>query len=227
MVELEKRGIPTVSITSHGFEADFVESIKVFGIPGLPQVIIPHTLTSRTPEQASGDADAAFQDIVRALTTPPPERPMSAKQKLQQADRERFSGADRDEALRNYNREYISRGIGDGFPLVAPTPQLVEAFLKATKRSPLDVVGKWITLRAGSYLIASSEQGFSKAIRYKDAHDNKSLDQMFARNEAGRTQEFGGGQKVYVLVWHDTEHVVEIKFKDTGVIAWAEDKAVL
>ena len=94
-------------------------------------------------------------------------------------------------------------------------------------RTPLDVVGKWIDLRGGSYLIAGSEQTFAQAMQYKKTNDTKSLGQMFSRNEAGLTDKYGAGQKVYVYTWHDAEHVVEVKFKDTNAVAWVEDRAIL
>ena len=94
-------------------------------------------------------------------------------------------------------------------------------------RTPLDVVGKWINLRGGNYIIAGSKQAFIQAVRYRDSRDSKNLDQMFARNEAGWTNKYGAGQKVYVYVWHDTERVAEVKFKDSNAVAWVEDRAIL
>ena len=63
----------------------------------------------------------------------------------QRALREEFSGSDSLDAWENFNREYLDRGWGDGFPLVAPTPGRVAEFLNAVKRlelDPLDVIGK-------------------------------------------------------------------------------------
>jgi hypothetical protein len=144
MIELEKLGIPTVSITSHGYEADFETSSKVFGFPALPYVVIPYTLTSRTEPQASGDADDVFGRLVETMTAPPPERELARNGKLREADKEAFSGTDRFDAWESFNYQYLDRGWGDGFPLIPPTPDRVQAFLKGVSEvwSPLDVVGK-------------------------------------------------------------------------------------
>jgi len=59
--------------------------------------------------------------------------------------REEFTGADTLAAWESFNSEFLERGWGDGFPLVAPTPERVAAFLDAVKRlelGPLDVIGK-------------------------------------------------------------------------------------
>ena len=94
-------------------------------------------------------------------------------------------------------------------------------------KTPMDVLGKWVTLRYGPYLIATTGETFARAMNYKNSKDASGLAKMVSKNEVGRTQQFGGGQQVYVNVWHDADHAVEIKFKDTGVFAWVEEKAVL
>ena len=108
-----------------------------------------------------------------------------------------------------------------------PDKEVVSRTSRQHSKTPVDILGKQTRLKGGSYMIALSEQTFMQAVRYKNAHDAKNLDQMFARNEAGRTGQFGAGQKVRVLTWHDAEHAFEIRFEDTGVTAWVEEKAVL
>jgi hypothetical protein len=144
MTELEKLGIPTVSITSRGYEADFRASSKVFGFPSLVQIVIPYTLTSRTEPQGSTDADEAFSTLVDAMITPPGEAGEAAVRELRRAETERFAGAGKLNAWEAFNREFLERGWGDGFPLFAPTRERVQPFLDAVapKWSPLDVVGR-------------------------------------------------------------------------------------
>ena len=40
-----------------------------------------------------------------------------------------------------FNKEYLDKGLGDGFPLIAPTLELVGEFLEEVKLDPLEVVG--------------------------------------------------------------------------------------
>ncbi|HJN86675.1 MAG: hypothetical protein QGH97_00785 [Dehalococcoidia bacterium] len=141
MAELEKTGLPTVSIAARGFEADFQTSARVFGVPQLPFIVIPYTLTSRSREETEGDLDAVFDGIATALVTDPPKPPPARKANVLPADLEQFAGIDRLEGWEKFNRDFMDRGLGDGFPLVAPTPQLVEAFLKNVTQDPLEVVG--------------------------------------------------------------------------------------
>ncbi len=64
---------------------------------------------------------------------------------LLMADHETFAGADSFDSWENFNTEFLDRGWGDGFPLVAPTRERVNAFLDSVRHlelGPLDVIGK-------------------------------------------------------------------------------------
>jgi len=141
MIQLEKAGLPTVAIAARGFEDDLESSARAFGLPQIPYVVVPHTMTSRSPEEAAGDVDSVFDGLATALVTQPPQQTGAAKGKVLAAEQERFEGADRLEGWERFNGDFLERGLGDGFPLIAPTPQLVEAFLKAAGRAPLEVLG--------------------------------------------------------------------------------------
>ncbi|MDP6549018.1 MAG: hypothetical protein QF659_02960, partial [Dehalococcoidia bacterium] len=95
MAELEKTGLPTVSITAQGFEADFQTSARVFGVPQLPFIVIPYTLTSCSREETVGDLDAVFDGLATALVTEPPKPPATKKATVVRAETEKFGGIDR------------------------------------------------------------------------------------------------------------------------------------
>ncbi|MDP6494647.1 MAG: UGSC family (seleno)protein, partial [Dehalococcoidia bacterium] len=141
MIALEKVGLPTVAVVARGFEEDFEASAVAFGFPQLPYVVVPYTMTSRNREEAAKDVEGVFDGLSRALATQPPQPDRSSDGKVLPAERERFEGADLLKGWEEFNRDFLERGLGDGFPLVAPTPQLVEAFLRAVRREPLEVVG--------------------------------------------------------------------------------------
>ena len=141
MVALEKAGLPTVSIVAHGFESDFETSARIFGFPQLPYIVIPYTMTSRSREEAATDLDGVFDELARILVTEPPPPARTKKGTVVAAALERFSGADRHEGWEKFNADFLDRELGDGFPLIAPTPGLVDAFLKSVKRDPLEVLG--------------------------------------------------------------------------------------
>jgi len=106
--------------------------------------VIPYTLTSRTEPQGSADADEALSTLVEAMITPPLEQTNGAVRELRLAEVEHFDGTAKLNAWEAFNREFLDRGWGDGFPLFAPTRERVEPFLQAvsSKWAPLDVVGR-------------------------------------------------------------------------------------
>jgi hypothetical protein len=64
---------------------------------------------------------------------------------LKPAEAQTFEGENSFDAWENFNREYLDQGWGDGFPLVAPTRERVQAFIDAVRPlelGPLDVIGK-------------------------------------------------------------------------------------
>ncbi len=117
-------------------------SARVFGLPEAPYVVVPHTMTSRNREEAASDVEGVFKDLVVGMTTQPISSNGNAPaSSIRAADTESFEGSDRLDAWGVFNRKYLDRGLGDGFPLVAPTPELVGNFLKEVKLDPLEVAG--------------------------------------------------------------------------------------
>jgi hypothetical protein len=138
MVELERRGVPTVAFTAQTFVHDAHRSAATFGLPGLPIAVVPLPFTNQRPEDVHGMAAAAFDQVLAGLTRPveapeaPPREPRPA--------RLTYRGPDPLAAWEEMNRDFLRRGWGDGFPLVAPTERAVEAMLAGTRRAPGEVV---------------------------------------------------------------------------------------
>ena len=109
----------------------------MFGLPDAPYVVVPYTMTSRSRDEAASDVEAVFDDLIVGMTTQPiPSNGYSPQSTIRAADTESFEGSDRLDAWGVFNREYLDRGLGDGFPLIAPTPELVDDFLKEVNRGP-------------------------------------------------------------------------------------------
>ena len=80
--------------------------------------------------------------VVGMTTQPIPSNGYAPESAIRAADTESFEGADRLDAWGVFNREYLNRGLGDGFPLIAPTPELVDEFPgRGEPIDPLEVVG--------------------------------------------------------------------------------------
>jgi hypothetical protein len=138
MVELERRGIPTVIFTAQHFVHDAEGTAAALGLPGLPLAVVPLPFTNQTPEAVHRMVDAAFEQVLRGLTTPVAEAKMAARKPAE--ERLGYEGEDALAAWDAMNRDLLARGWSDGFPLVAPTERAVAAMLTGTRRAPGDQV---------------------------------------------------------------------------------------
>src|SRR5688500_15092774 len=138
MVELERRGIPTVLFTSKTFVHDAERSAATFGLPGLPIAVVPLPFTNQRPEAVHAMAEEALEQVLAGLTRPV-EQP-TARERAAADERLAYDGEDLLGALAAMNADFIKRGWSDGFPLVAPTERAVTAMLAGTKRPPDEVV---------------------------------------------------------------------------------------
>jgi hypothetical protein len=138
MVELERRGRPTVLFTSATFVHDAQRSAASFGLAGLPLAIVPLPFTNQRPEDIHGMVDGAFEQVVSGLT-----RPVEAERAAQRPalpDVLSFDGEDALAALDRMQHELLARGWSDGFPVIPPTRRAVDAMLAGTKRAPDETV---------------------------------------------------------------------------------------
>ena len=65
MVEVRRRGVPTAVICSDPFERLGRTQAKVFGVPELPLVMIPHPLGGIPMDEVRARADRALPELVR------------------------------------------------------------------------------------------------------------------------------------------------------------------
>jgi hypothetical protein len=138
MVELERRGVPTVFFTAQTFVHDAHRSAASFGLPGLPIAVVPMPFTNQRPEDIHRMAGGAFDQVLAGLTRPV-ETP-AAPERAGAEPRLGYQGADLLGAWEAMNQDFLRRGWGDGFPVVAPTERAVAAMLKGTRRDPTEVV---------------------------------------------------------------------------------------
>jgi hypothetical protein len=138
MVELERRGVPTVFFTAQTFVHDAHRSAASFGLPGLPIAVVPMPFTNQRPEDIHRMAEGAFDEVMAGLTrevqAPASESRAPVESRLS------YQGADLLAAWEEMNRDFLRRGWSDGLPLVAPTERAVEAMLGGTRRAPAEVI---------------------------------------------------------------------------------------
>src|SRR5262249_36566124 len=126
-------------------------SSKAFGVPGLPySIVADRALGTLQTEEIHLAVDAVVDALVDKLTGGGDGqeaagdggggRPAEVVFGQKVAEREVFQGSNLLEAWEQMNATFLQRGWGDGFPLVAPTPEAVARMLTGTRRPPTDVV---------------------------------------------------------------------------------------
>src|SRR2546425_5973173 len=108
MVELERRGIPTVIFTAQTFVHDAERTAASLGLPGLPLAVVPRPFTNQTPEGVHQMVEAAFEQVITGLTRPvaepgPVDRPVLE-------ERLTYDGEDMLVAWEAMNRDFRARG---------------------------------------------------------------------------------------------------------------------
>jgi hypothetical protein len=68
IVDLERRGIPGVFVASGEFVTAAESQSQSLGFPTVARVFTPHPIQDRTDDEMSAYADAAFDEIVAAIT---------------------------------------------------------------------------------------------------------------------------------------------------------------
>lgn len=138
-VEIERAGIPTVAITSTEFATMGRFVARMLGVDGIPLAVYPGVIMT--------DADPVFDEKVRRDVVPQlvaglrgTAAPVTASDGTappSYAPREIALAGTYDEVLDGFD----DRGWSDGLPVVPPTPERVEAFLRYTDRDPDEVLG--------------------------------------------------------------------------------------
>ena len=128
-------------ILSNGFQHDADASAMAFGMGPIPRVEVPLVYNNITTAQAIEQTDPVVDEIMELLT-----QGISGEEIENQALRDaqemrfRFKGEDQFGALDAFNKEFLDRDWGDGFPLIPPTEEKVKRMLSGTTLDAEDVV---------------------------------------------------------------------------------------
>jgi hypothetical protein len=134
-VEAEKAGIPSVVVTLTGFTRVAHQAAKAMGVPDLSIAEYPGAVGVHDEELVRKNVRGIlFDRIVEGLTRASGAG-ATASGSGRRPDEIAFSGTE-DEV-----QEYLrSEGCTDGLPIVAPTPERIEAFLRHTPRKPDETI---------------------------------------------------------------------------------------
>ena len=109
---------------------------KAFGCPDLPMAIIPHPFGSRTRDEVRSLARECAQEVERILAAG--EKKSTQTSVIASAGRaERIEAPEEQEDFDAFCRE---RNWSDGLPLVKPTPERVERFVRAAGREREELI---------------------------------------------------------------------------------------
>jgi hypothetical protein len=111
---------------------DARQSAFTLGMADLAIVEMPRGLTNLTPAEVVEIARAAKPEVVAALTSEGNGGRGGVGLPKPTPDTFTYRGTDQLAALRAFQADFLDRGLGDGFPLLPPTPEAVEEMLTAT-----------------------------------------------------------------------------------------------
>ena len=137
-IEIEKRGIPTVSINTKPFIRDAQASAEMYGIPKVRRVFIPHPIAGAAEKETPRKIKAVFDELVNGLVSPLTDEELkTVLQKAKKRERIVFTGT-----LEQVHSKFTEMGLSDGLPIIPPTEEKVAKMLKGTSHSPEEVIGK-------------------------------------------------------------------------------------
>jgi len=133
-IVVEKLGIPTVSLCCDGFKTAGSFLARGEGYPNLPFATHPGHVNTVSNEEVYRNAAGVMTDmVVQGLTVQPAD--VSPPKSPQPRDVV-FTGT-----FEEVNEYFLEREWSDGLPVVPPTAEKVEEFLKYTDRDPSEVLG--------------------------------------------------------------------------------------
>jgi hypothetical protein len=130
----EAAGYPTSSLTCEGFVRQAAATSVGLGMPNLPVAVVPGHIGTKSPKQLARDIlTVTTQAVIENLTVTPAGQAEAGE-----------PGA-RDIVVRGgfreVNRYFHEHEYSDGLPIVPPTREDVEAFLRFVDRDPDEVLG--------------------------------------------------------------------------------------
>jgi len=135
---VEKSGIPTVTISSNQFLALAKSTVKSTGLSEMAFVEVEHPLGMIPFDEIRAKADKAFPEIIRMATKWKPSIAAAAVAKPPYpAERIKFKGT-----YESLNKMFYEKGWSLGLPILPPTIEAVQAMLKGTMHNPGEVV--WV-----------------------------------------------------------------------------------
>ena len=132
---MEKLGIPTVTVVCSGFLRQGQFTAKGLEMPNLPYSVHPGHVNLVTDEQLAETCKGKMlEQVIEGLTVQPAEVGAVSEPGMKDAV---FEGT-----FDEVQEYFLENEWSDGLPIIPPTVERVEQFLKYTDRLPGEVLGK-------------------------------------------------------------------------------------
>ena len=130
----EEAGYPTSSLTCEGFIKQAAATSIGLGMPNITLAMVPGHIGTKSKEELRRDViGVTAEQVIQNLTVMPAAKGTSSE-----------PGA-RDIVVRGgfnaVNQYFVKHEYSDGLPIVPPTKEAIEEFLRFTERSPDEVLG--------------------------------------------------------------------------------------
>jgi hypothetical protein len=133
---VERAGVPAIAIGATGFEAMGKAVARAMGIADVPIVIYPGVIPTDTSD--------VFREKVRSVVAPAVEHALTARMEDSSPATKSQEPAPRDIVFSgvfdDVQEAFLDRQWSDGLPVVPPTVDRVERFLRWTDRDPAEVI---------------------------------------------------------------------------------------
>jgi len=141
-VELERLGVPTVTLVTTSFQRLARVTSEALGMPDQAMAVIPHPMGGIPAAAVRSKVRNAFPDILDKLTD---WQPAPTRAKARPVPR----SITVEGSVAEVHREFRARGWSAGLPFIPPTRELVDHLLTGAKRPRDEVVWNGVAPRMG------------------------------------------------------------------------------
>jgi hypothetical protein len=142
-IAAEEAGVPAVAITATGFSAMATAVSAALDHPDIPLAEFPGVIMTEDPESfRSKVSGPVFEGIVRGLTDSL--TPAGGAARVEEPEPVDIVVAGSLDDIQEY---FLARGWTDGLPIIPPTLERVQAFLRFTDRHSMEVIGLLLPAR--------------------------------------------------------------------------------
>jgi hypothetical protein len=135
-LNLEKMGIPTVTVSTTEFAPLAKDTALGQGAADLSFVVVPHPMGMIPLAEIRKKAEMAFPEILRAATHSKAETKFPPMKPAYPAAKLKLEGT-----IEEFNKLMFEKGFSLGIPIIPPTPERVTRMLKGTSLKPDKVLG--------------------------------------------------------------------------------------